>query len=113
MFTPFFCHWYMSVGVPVAVTENVAVSPTVTVWFEGCIVIAGGVPDAGVDSRTRTQSPLPALLLPDGVKFFDPVLAKGDPAMAEYVPLEGSYQREVTEPLSFVMSIVKVRSTGV
>ena len=36
---------------PVAATKNVAVCPTVTVWFDGCVVIVGG-----------TIAPLPPLL---------------------------------------------------
>src|SRR5437867_759420 len=41
MLAPFFCHWYASGTVPVAVTVNVAVCPAVTVRFPGCVVIAG------------------------------------------------------------------------
>jgi hypothetical protein len=41
MFAPFFCHWYVSGAVPLATTLNVAVCPAVTVWFTGCVVIAG------------------------------------------------------------------------
>jgi len=41
MFALFFCHWYVSGAVPAATTENVAVCPTVTVWFAGCVVMLG------------------------------------------------------------------------
>jgi len=37
------CHWYVNGAVPVAVTENVAVWPTVTVLSAGCVVIWGTV----------------------------------------------------------------------
>ncbi len=43
MLAPFFCHWYASGTVPVATTVNVAVCPAVTVWFTGCVEIAGAV----------------------------------------------------------------------
>ena len=41
MFVSFFCHWYASGAVPAATTENVAMSPTVTAWFAGCVVMEG------------------------------------------------------------------------
>ncbi len=43
MFAPFFCHWYESVGVPEALTENVAGWPTETLRSAGSSVIVGGV----------------------------------------------------------------------
>ena|SRR5260370_167273 len=46
MFTPFFCHWYVSGAVPAAVTVNVAVCPAVTVWFAGWVVIVGAADPA-------------------------------------------------------------------
>src|SRR5260370_18540811 len=46
MFTPFFCHWYVSGAVPAAVTVNVAVCPAVTVWFAGWVVIVGAAGSA-------------------------------------------------------------------
>ena len=41
MFAPFFCHWYVRVGVPLAATENVAVDPTDRSWLWGFSVITG------------------------------------------------------------------------
>ena len=41
MATPPMYHWYVRVAAPVAVTLKVAVCPTVTVWFAGCLVITG------------------------------------------------------------------------
>ncbi len=35
MFTLFFCHWYDRGDAPVAVTANVAVCPSFTVWLVG------------------------------------------------------------------------------
>ena len=43
MLTPFFCHWYVKGAVPVAVAENMADCPTLTVWPAGCSVNAGAV----------------------------------------------------------------------
>ena len=40
--TPLLFHWYVSVPVPVAVTENVAVRPESTDLLAGCDVIDGG-----------------------------------------------------------------------
>ena len=37
------CHCTVGVGEPVAVAVKVAVCPAVTVWFVGCVLIAGGV----------------------------------------------------------------------
>jgi hypothetical protein len=39
--------------VPLATTLNVAVCPTVTVWFEGCVVIDGAT-GAGFTVRVAT-----------------------------------------------------------
>jgi hypothetical protein len=41
MLALFFCHWYVSGAVPLAVTLNVAVWPAATVLLAGCDVIAG------------------------------------------------------------------------
>ena len=35
-------HWYIGGGFPLALTENVADCPSVTVRFAGCAVIVGG-----------------------------------------------------------------------
>jgi hypothetical protein len=48
MAAPPFCHWYDNGAVPVAVTVNAAVLPTVTVWFAGWAVITGAVAAGGV-----------------------------------------------------------------
>src|SRR5579859_3561986 len=42
-------------------------------------------------SRTRTQSPSPSALLPGGMKYGLPELAKGEPLIGEKVPQLGSY----------------------
>src|SRR5260370_603811 len=63
MFAPFFCHWYPSGAVPVATTVNVAVCPAVTVWFAGCVVIAGATAAALTVSVAAVLVTVPALLL--------------------------------------------------
>jgi len=50
-------------AVPVAVTLNVAVCPTVTVWFAGCAVIVGATAAALTVSVTIALVTLPAELL--------------------------------------------------
>ena len=40
--TPFFCHWYDSGGVPVAVTVSVKESPEHGDWAAGCDTIVTG-----------------------------------------------------------------------
>src|SRR5258707_13462476 len=37
------CHCTVGVGEPVAAVVKVAVWPTFTVWFAGCVVMTGGV----------------------------------------------------------------------
>ena len=32
------CHWYVGVGLPLAVALKYAVCPDVTVWLAGCVV---------------------------------------------------------------------------
>ena len=39
---PFFIHWTVKGGAPVATTWKVAVWPRLTVLFTGCLVIIGG-----------------------------------------------------------------------
>src|SRR5438477_10089110 len=63
-------------------------------------------------SRSRSQSPSPAELAPGGAKVRDPVLAKGDPAMADEVPEAGSNQLAETGPASFAMLTVRARGLG-
>ena len=46
IFTPPFAHWYVGVGLPEAATVKDAVPPVVTVWFDGCVVIAGATAEA-------------------------------------------------------------------
>src|SRR4051794_23514121 len=47
----------------------------------------------GDASRTKTQSPSPDLLAPEGINCLLPSLANGDPFTSAYSPLVGSYQR--------------------
>jgi hypothetical protein len=49
--------------VPVATTVNVAVCPAVTVWFAGCVVIAGATGAAFTVSVAAVLVAAPALLL--------------------------------------------------
>ena len=76
------------------------------------VVVGTGEPPCEAVSSTRTQSPAPSALLLGGVNCRVPVLAKGDPAMATYVPLEGSYHLAVADPDSLVMSTVRVLRVG-
>ena len=48
---------------PVATTVNVAVCPTVTVWFAGCTVIEGATAPALTVSVAALLVALPAVLL--------------------------------------------------
>src|SRR3978361_1540814 len=41
MATPFFFHWKVGAGVPVAPTINVTLAPTVALCVNGCVVITG------------------------------------------------------------------------
>src|SRR5260370_3987731 len=77
MFTPFFCHCYLSGAAPAATTKKLAVCPAVTVWFAGGVVIVGAtgagftvsvsallvaVP-AGFVTTTRNVDPLSAFVI--------------------------------------------------
>jgi hypothetical protein len=73
----------------------------------------GGWVSGGVVSSTSTQPPSPSWLFPGGVKACAPVLASGEPLTVAYAPSLGSNQRAVAAALSFVMSTVNVRRTGV
>jgi hypothetical protein len=57
MFALFFCHWYASGVVPVAVTENVAVRPAVTLWFAGWVENPGAVAFVDVDCFAVPMQP--------------------------------------------------------
>ena len=63
MFTPFFCHWYVSSAVPAAVTVNVAVCPAVTVWFAGWVVIVGATGAAFTVSVADALVTVPAVFV--------------------------------------------------
>jgi len=63
MLAPFFCHWYASGAVPVAVTVNVAVCPAVTAWFTGCVEIAGATGAGFTVSAAEVLVAVPAVLL--------------------------------------------------
>ena len=63
-------------------------------------------------SRTKTQSPSPDLLAPEGINCLLPSLANGEPFTSAYSPLVGSYQRAVVVPVSFDISSVIVRIVG-
>ena len=54
MSVPFFFHWYVGVGVPVAVTLKLALVPAVTVWLEGWVVMAGAVAVAALPTPATT-----------------------------------------------------------
>jgi hypothetical protein len=41
MFAPFFRHWKVGAGVPLAAAVNVTEAPVTTVWLAGCVVIVG------------------------------------------------------------------------
>ena len=47
-----------------------------------------------------------------GVKTCVPTLAKGDPSMAVYAPVVGSYQRATAAPASLVRLMVSARAVG-
>jgi hypothetical protein len=49
--------------VPVATTVNVAVCPAVTVWFAGCVVIAGATGAAFTVSVAALLVAVPAVLV--------------------------------------------------
>jgi len=66
----------------------------------------------GRASRTKTQSPSPDLLAPEGINCLLPSLANGDPFTSVYSPLVGSYQRAVVVPVSFDISTVMARIVG-
>jgi len=57
IFELFFCHWYASGAVPVAVTENVAVWPAVTLWFAGWVENPGAVAFVDVDCFVVPRQP--------------------------------------------------------
>src|SRR4051794_20604274 len=63
-------------------------------------------------SRTRTQSPSPDLLVPEGINSLLPSLANGESFTSAYSPLVGSYQRAVVVPASFDISTVMARIVG-
>jgi hypothetical protein len=54
MFTPFFCHWKVGAGVPLAAAVNATETPVTTVWLAGCVVIVG----ATVATFTVKTAPL-------------------------------------------------------
>jgi hypothetical protein len=58
----FSCHWYVNGAVPAAATVNVAVWPSLTEAFAGCVIIVGGTPAVTV-SVTALLVALPALLV--------------------------------------------------
>jgi len=63
MLAPFFCHWKASGAVPLATTVNAAVCPAVTVWFPGCVVIAGATGAGFTVSAAEALVAVPAVLL--------------------------------------------------
>ena len=75
-----------------------------------------GLNGAATYWSTRTQSfaPVPSVWVPGGVmKFCEPLLAKGEPAMAVEAPVVGSYQEAVMDFVKFAMLTVRVVETGV
>ena len=58
MATPFFFHWWVKGPVPLAVTENVAVCPAVTVWFAGCNVTIGATRAEVFAPETNPEHPV-------------------------------------------------------
>ena len=57
MLVPFFRHWKVGVGEPLAATVKVTEVPAVTVWLTGCIVITGAL------TAVVTTSVAPALVM--------------------------------------------------
>ena len=63
MFTPPFCHWYVGVGLPLAVTENDTAAPGATVWLAGCVEIVGALVAVLTVRLAVAEVTLPALLV--------------------------------------------------
>src|SRR5260370_20689150 len=82
MFTPFFCHWYVSGAVPAAVTVNVAVCPAVTVWFAGWVVIVGATGAALTVSVADALVTVPAVFVTTTLNF-EPLAEIGVASVAE------------------------------
>jgi hypothetical protein len=76
-----------------------------------CLVGDVGRGEAG-HCRTRTQSDCPSLFKPGVEKTCEPLLANGEPAIAVYVPVLGSYHRAVTGPVNFARLTVKALPAG-
>ena len=75
------CHWYVGAGVPLAATVKVAFCPAVTVWFVGCVVIAGGV-----SANARLRAALEKALAKEGARVYypAPVFCTDNGAMIAY-----------------------------
>ena len=54
MFVPFFRHWYVGAGVPLAPAVKVTDPPAVTVWLAGCVVITGAT-EAALTMRVASS----------------------------------------------------------
>ena len=63
MLAPFFCHWYVGEGVPLAAAVKVTEAPTVAIWVTGWVVMAGGVVAAVIVRTAPALVTEPALLL--------------------------------------------------
>ena len=84
--------------------------PPDILWDQPLLVNA--LQRGGRASRTKSQSPSPDLLAPEGINCLLPSLANGDPFTSAYSPLVGSYQRTVVVPVSFDISTVMARIVG-
>src|SRR6516165_779338 len=73
--------------------------------------LGGGLADADASS-TSTQSLSPSPLLIGVVNVVVPAFESGESEIERYVPFDGSNQRAVAGPLSFVMSTVSVVLAG-
>jgi len=75
MAAPPFFHWYVSVAVPVAVTENVAVCPVNTLLLAGCAVIEGAAFTVNVAPLLVTFPEVPVTVTVKTAPLSDAVVA--------------------------------------
>jgi hypothetical protein len=59
--SPLYVHWYCK-EVPVAATENIALSPAETTWLTGDRVMVGGVSLANAERPLRTWAAIRTLI---------------------------------------------------
>jgi hypothetical protein len=63
MLVPFFFHWKVGAGVPLAAAVKVAGAPTTMDWLSGCVVMAGAVALTATVSTAPELVAEPALLV--------------------------------------------------